>query len=319
MGQALPESDARRGCGDRDSPGVRGGGLRRGVHARAARAGRTPARGDRGVGEGRRSANSEPVGHFGTARTPQRGKITRAMTGRSASPRAHRRDLPRPSRGASSRRWSACSATSTSPRKRCTTLSRRGRAVAARGRAGQPARVARLDGPLQGDRRACAAARFDAARRRRRRGSTAVADETRPARRRRRSRTTACASSSPAATRRSRPDAQVALTLREVCGLTTEEIAARSSPPRRRWRSASCAPRRRSATPRIPYEVPAPDELPAAARRACCASIYLVFNEGYSPRRASRSRGSTSRARRSAWAGCSSSCCPSRRRWACSR
>src|SRR2546430_2986239 len=43
-------------------------------------------------------------------------------------------------------------------------------------------------------------------------------------------------------------DAQVALTLREVCDLTTEESPARSSRRRRRWRSASCERRTRSAT-----------------------------------------------------------------------
>ena len=48
---------------------------------------------------------------------------------------------------------------------------------------------------------------------------------TRPGRTRRASRTIGCASSSRAAIRPSSPDAQVALTLREVCGLTTEEIA----------------------------------------------------------------------------------------------
>ena len=42
VGQALPEPDAER-LGDRDPPGLRGRGLRRGVHARAARAGRQRA------------------------------------------------------------------------------------------------------------------------------------------------------------------------------------------------------------------------------------------------------------------------------------
>ena len=77
------------------------------------------------------------------------------------------------------------------------------------------------------------------------------------------------------------PDAQVALTLREVCGLTTEEIARASSRRRRRSRSASCAPRPRSATRAFPYEVPGPAEL-AERLDAVLRVIYLVFNEGYS-------------------------------------
>ena len=46
LGQALPEPDAGR-VGDRDPAGLRGRGLRRGVHARAARAGGAAARADR--------------------------------------------------------------------------------------------------------------------------------------------------------------------------------------------------------------------------------------------------------------------------------
>jgi len=48
------------------------------------------------------------------------------------------------------------------------------------------------------------------------------------------------------------PDAQIALTLREVCGLTTEEIATRFSRPRPPSRNASCAPRQRSAMRAFP-------------------------------------------------------------------
>ena len=78
------------------------------------------------------------------------------------------------------------------------------------------------------------------------------------------------------------PDAQVALTLREVCGLTTEEIAARvPHAGARRSPSASCAPRRRSATRGIPVRSAARQPICPSASTRCCASIYLVFNEGY--------------------------------------
>jgi RNA polymerase sigma-70 factor (ECF subfamily) len=77
------------------------------------------------------------------------------------------------------------------------------------------------------------------------------------------------------------PDAQVALTLREVCGLTTEEIAHAflTSPPTLAQRIVRAKNKIRDA--KIPYQVPAPDELPARLD-SVLRVIYLVFNEGYS-------------------------------------
>src|SRR6201987_6222198 len=77
------------------------------------------------------------------------------------------------------------------------------------------------------------------------------------------------------------PEARVALTLREVCGLTTEEIAkAFLTTPRTLAQRIVRAKTKIRETP-IHYEVPAPEEL-LERLGAVLHVIYLVFNEGYS-------------------------------------
>src|SRR5260370_2449652 len=77
------------------------------------------------------------------------------------------------------------------------------------------------------------------------------------------------------------PEGQVALTLREICGLTTEEIArAFLVTPATLAQRIVRAKAKIRETP-IPYEVPAPRELPERVD-AVLQVIYLVFNEGYS-------------------------------------
>jgi RNA polymerase sigma-70 factor (ECF subfamily) len=76
-------------------------------------------------------------------------------------------------------------------------------------------------------------------------------------------------------------EGQVALTLREICGLTTEEIArAFLVTPATLAQRIVRAKAKIRETP-IPYEVPAPQELPERLD-AVLQVVYLVFNEGYS-------------------------------------
>ena len=77
------------------------------------------------------------------------------------------------------------------------------------------------------------------------------------------------------------PDARVALTLREVCGLTTEEIARAflTSAPTVAQRIVRAKGKIRDA--RIPYQIPSRADLPERLD-AVLQVVYLVFNEGYS-------------------------------------
>lgn len=76
-------------------------------------------------------------------------------------------------------------------------------------------------------------------------------------------------------------DAQVALTLREVCGLTTEEIAHAFLLPATTLAQRIVRAKAKIRDAKIPYQVPQQHELPVRLE-SVLQVLYLVFNEGYS-------------------------------------